>query len=96
MLISLHNRKYTHPTPGPARAHRQYLYLLVVVLFDLEMLGLVHFEKKMLLQFVSGCQIVCFYIDGVKLYWCQIGTGVKLSLLHSWCQTVLFTLLVSN
>ena len=44
MLISLHNRKYTHPTPGPARAHRRYLYLLLVVLFDLEMLGSIHFN----------------------------------------------------
>ena len=66
------------------------------------MLCLVHYDKNILLQFLSGCQFVCFYIDGVKLYWCQIGTGVKLSLfallVSNWyrCQIVPFTLLVSN
>ena len=57
------------------------------------------------------CQIDPFYTLGAKLVrcqigtgakltplhsWCQIGTGAKLTLLHSWCQIDLLTLLVPN
>ena len=64
------------PTFGPARAHRQSIFLGRQVIFGLEKLGSVHFSA-------TKCYVLLILIKETiptaKFSWCQIVCGVKLS-----------------
>ena len=87
MFCSSNRKKYTYPLLGPPGPTDNACLLVVVLIFGLEMLGLVQFDNKNCYNMVpncSWCQIVC----GAKLSMvpncprCQIVRGAKLSILH--------------